>query len=494
MRCLIVLLISSIQVFAQCTVVGGQTNCQGPLNVTQTGLSGQIALFESSGTDSVTLLAPSSTFTSYILQFPNTAPTNANQVLMFPAPSGGISTAVWGPGGSQAYVAGGGTAQAQTVTFSPCPSSLSAGLVVSWLPVAANTGAAPTLKVCTLTAEPVTKLGTTALVADDLTSTAIAVAIYDGTEFQLQNPQTASSSGGGDYISCTGSVGISCTGSGTSGSPIVPSVEIGTVVPGLGTANTFSNTQTYTGVTNSAGASHSTPYRVGTGNPNTDGGSGGPEACSAVGEIKYQSDATAGSNTWACTTSGTGGSGGTAVWTLQGGASGSSTENVTVQVPVTSCDGASSSPSPIVQYSSYFNSNCVNVTAIGANVYQPLAKSNTNTDVIWIDLVMPANVTATAFEANVFAGASTSNSFNLTASITCVGAGSVFPWTGATYGSTAVSSTGTTHTALEHYSITSIPNSCTTGQDMWLQVVRGGTDTSAYYFTNLAVTFTRSLP
>lgn len=92
------------------------------------------------------------------------------------------------------YVTGGGTAQAQTATLAPAATSLVAGLEVFWLPTAANTAAAPTLAVNGLTAKSITKLGTTALVANDLTTTAIADAIYDGTEWQLQNPQTASGS------------------------------------------------------------------------------------------------------------------------------------------------------------------------------------------------------------------------------------------------------------------------------------------------------------
>jgi hypothetical protein len=90
------------------------------------------------------------------------------------------------------YVAGGGIAQAQTVTLAPAVTALTNGLAVCWLPVAANSAAAPTLAVNATAAKPITKLGTTALVANDLTATAVACAIYDGTEFQLQNPQTAS--------------------------------------------------------------------------------------------------------------------------------------------------------------------------------------------------------------------------------------------------------------------------------------------------------------
>ena len=93
------------------------------------------------------------------------------------------------------YAVATGTAQAQVVTLAPAATSLVAGLTVRFLPVAANTGAAPTLAVNGLTATAITKTGTTALVANDLTTTAIATVIYDGTEFQLQNPQTAAAGG-----------------------------------------------------------------------------------------------------------------------------------------------------------------------------------------------------------------------------------------------------------------------------------------------------------
>lgn len=91
------------------------------------------------------------------------------------------------------YVAGGGTAQAQTATLSPAIAALTIGLEVRWLPVAANTAAGPTLAVNGLTATTITKLGATPLGPNDLTTTAIAIALYDGTRFQLLNPQGSSS-------------------------------------------------------------------------------------------------------------------------------------------------------------------------------------------------------------------------------------------------------------------------------------------------------------
>ena len=99
------------------------------------------------------------------------------------------------------YAAGGGTAQAQTVTLSPAATSLVAGLEVHWKPVAANSGAGPTLAVNGLTATTITKCGTTALAANDLTTSAVAIAIYDGTQFQLRNPMAAAcGAGSGDMI------------------------------------------------------------------------------------------------------------------------------------------------------------------------------------------------------------------------------------------------------------------------------------------------------
>lgn len=117
---------------------------------------------------------------------------------------------------SPGYVAGGGTAQAQTATLSPAIAAQAAGLRVCWLPAAANTGAAPTIAINGLTAKNITKFGTTALVANDITTAAVACAVYDGTQYQLQNPQTNSASGtvtvsGGGSLTSTALV----TGAGT---------------------------------------------------------------------------------------------------------------------------------------------------------------------------------------------------------------------------------------------------------------------------------------
>ena len=92
---------------------------------------------------------------------------------------------------SLGYVAGGGTAQAQTATLSPAVTSLTAGLSVCWKPTAANTATGPTLAVNGLTATTITKVpNNSALVAGDVAAGTVACAVYDGTQFELQNPQS----------------------------------------------------------------------------------------------------------------------------------------------------------------------------------------------------------------------------------------------------------------------------------------------------------------
>ena len=93
------------------------------------------------------------------------------------------------------YVAGGGTANAQTATLTPAITGLTNGLQVCWLPSNANASTTPTLAVNGLTAKTIVKVGGAALAASDLTTTAIACAIYDGTNFELQNPQTTTAGG-----------------------------------------------------------------------------------------------------------------------------------------------------------------------------------------------------------------------------------------------------------------------------------------------------------
>ncbi len=108
--------------------------------------------------------------------------------------------------GAHNWIAGGGTAQAQTATYSPAITGLYDGLHVCWKPTAANTAAAPSFSPNGLTAHPIVKAGG-ALVANDIITTAQACAIYNttGTQWELQNPQTTAAGG----FSCSsGNCGI----------------------------------------------------------------------------------------------------------------------------------------------------------------------------------------------------------------------------------------------------------------------------------------------
>ena len=112
------------------------------------------------------------------------------------------------------YAAGAGSANAQTVTLTPQMTTYVAGVTVVWLPSNANSGAA-TINVNALGTKSLTKCGTTALVANDLTTSAIARAVYDGTRFQLLNPQSVACGAAG-ATSSTGTL-ASLPAAGTAG-------------------------------------------------------------------------------------------------------------------------------------------------------------------------------------------------------------------------------------------------------------------------------------
>lgn len=89
-----------------------------------------------------------------------------------------------------AYAADSGSGTAYVVTLTPAVASYTAGLEVDFLPANANSGTTPTLNVNGVGTATITKFGTSALVANDLITTEIAKVIYDGTNWQLQNPAT----------------------------------------------------------------------------------------------------------------------------------------------------------------------------------------------------------------------------------------------------------------------------------------------------------------
>lgn len=88
-----------------------------------------------------------------------------------------------------------GTANAYAVTLSPAP-TLTAGLRISFVAANSNTGAS-TLSVNGGTAKNITKNGTVALVAGDITAGQFVSVSYDGAQFQMTVP---SAGGGGSTL------------------------------------------------------------------------------------------------------------------------------------------------------------------------------------------------------------------------------------------------------------------------------------------------------
>lgn len=158
------------------------------------------------------------------------------------------------------WAAGGGTALAQTATFSP-PVVLADGLEVCWKPTAANSGAAPTFAPNGLTAHAIVKAGG-ALVANDIITTAQACAIYNttGAQWELQNPQTATPA------APTGAAGGDL--SGTYPNPTVAKID-GTSIPVNSAADQSlvtiaSATAAWTSLPNCGDAMHSLAYSTST--------------------------------------------------------------------------------------------------------------------------------------------------------------------------------------------------------------------------------------
>lgn len=86
-----------------------------------------------------------------------------------------------------------GAADAYVTAFNSCPPSLIPGIsYTSFLPANANATTTPTLNWCSLGAQTITKNGQSALAANDLITTKIATLVWDGTDWELQNPANGS--------------------------------------------------------------------------------------------------------------------------------------------------------------------------------------------------------------------------------------------------------------------------------------------------------------
>lgn len=224
------------------------TDYQVPITLTTTGTSGaatftsgtlNIPNYASGGVSSFTgdgALLNNSSSTGAVTATLTSATTHkffGNNTGSTAAPSyESIGTSDWSPNSGVAFA---GSVNVMTATLVPAATALSTYLWVSGTPNLANTTTTPTLNVNGLGAKTITKCGTTALVAGDYTTTAVAELMYDGTEFQLMNPQSVGCAGGGSVSSVSNSDG-SLTISPTTGA-VVASLNVGH-------SNTFTVPQT----------------------------------------------------------------------------------------------------------------------------------------------------------------------------------------------------------------------------------------------------------
>jgi len=99
-----------------------------------------------------------------------------------------------------------------TASGSPTVAAYSTGASYYFSPANTNTGAV-TINIDSLGAKSITKNGTTALAAGDLTAGKVVVVVYDGTQFQLVNPQQVT----GQLSGSNTAIGASALSSVTSG-------------------------------------------------------------------------------------------------------------------------------------------------------------------------------------------------------------------------------------------------------------------------------------
>lgn len=82
-------------------------------------------------------------------------------------------------------------ANAYSITITPAPTAYITGMMVSFTSANANTSATPSLNVNALGAKTIVKRQATALVNNDIIASGVYVLIYNGTNFQLLDPNSA---------------------------------------------------------------------------------------------------------------------------------------------------------------------------------------------------------------------------------------------------------------------------------------------------------------
>jgi len=139
------------------------------------------SLSTAAGTLLATIVAGSSSITSL----------DDNRTPFMPPSAATLSAAVMGTDSSS-------VANVYTVALSPTPASIVTGLTVNFLPHAGNAITTPTLAVAPGSATVITKQAGAALAANDMLSTVVAHAQWNGSGWTLVNPQTSSAGGLGD--------------------------------------------------------------------------------------------------------------------------------------------------------------------------------------------------------------------------------------------------------------------------------------------------------
>ena len=115
-----------------------------------------------------------------------------------------------------------------TATVSPSLTAYAVGQIFAFVAAATNTGAT-TINISSLGAKSITRLGATALIAGDLIINSVAFIVYDGTQFQLLNPNTFTNitfTGNATFAAYTETI----TASGTVGATATLSIALGTVL------------------------------------------------------------------------------------------------------------------------------------------------------------------------------------------------------------------------------------------------------------------------
>ena len=115
-----------------------------------------------------------------------------------------------------------------TGTVSPTVTAYAVGQIFSFVAAATNTGAV-TINISSVGAKSITRLGATALIAGDLIINSLAFIVYDGTQFQLLNPNTFTNitfTGNATFAAYTETI----TASGTVGASATLSIVLGTVL------------------------------------------------------------------------------------------------------------------------------------------------------------------------------------------------------------------------------------------------------------------------